>query len=134
MGGGGRGALTQRGVGAGREVPRRPGLAHVPVFGHRRCVYVHVATGTLQGSRGDSALRTRRDWRGSGGRVGGGREGGGRGIDGGGIYTRHQTRHMQVEHNTAPEPLGINEEGGGCVEAGGGGWGDGPGAGICAWR
>lgn len=50
--------------------------------------------------------------------MGAGREGGGRDIDGGGIYTRHQTRHMQVEHNTAPEPLGINEEGGGCVEAG----------------
>lgn len=122
LGGGGRGALTQRGVGAGREVPRRPGLAHVPVFGHRRCVYVHVATGTLQGSRGDSALRTRRDWRGSGGWVGAGREEGGR-WEGHGwrrnIYTSPNTTHAgRAQHSTGTT---WNQRGG--WRRGSGGWG-----------
>lgn len=120
------GALTQRGVGAGREVPRRPGLANVPVFGHRRCVHVHVATGTLQGSRGDSALGTRRDWRRGGGWEEAGMEEGGASMEEEYIHTHVTKQDTCRQRTTTPQPLGWNgkmKTGGGGVACGG--WGRG---------
>lgn len=55
-------ALTQWGVGARGQTPRCPGLSDVPVLSDCCCVYIHVATGTLQGCWRHPGLWTRRDW------------------------------------------------------------------------